>query len=361
MIKEKFTDEVVEYYDSFFNNGEHVIGYTNPQSFVNHDKKYSIPRIVVDKSGNRITDFIRFIRYFTEYDYIAIHSIMAVQDCSSLLFLLPSMYMKKIVWIEWGADLYDDRKGIKAWIRNRFKSRVGNFVAIFPPDVDEYKQRFPKSRAALYYAHYAGRKTADKEYETNYPISKLKEHRKQRNTVVVQIGHNQNEMLNHHKALKILERFKHEDLRVFLPLSYGGSEEYAENVQREAERLFPGKTKVLRSFVPEDEYFDMLQDVDIAIFYTYRQAGLNNIYHLLWRKVKVYLPEKSTMYAYFISRGAPVCSIESILDDSFEDFISEPVVNNTIEYDKFWDERRNKMWSVEQWKRVFESLKERVN
>ena len=46
----------------------------------------------------------------------------------------------------------------------------------------------------------------------------------------------------------------------------------------------------LRSFMPKDEYFELLDRIDIAIFQTYRQCGLGNIYQMIFRNVKL-MPE----------------------------------------------------------------------
>lgn len=356
MLNEKFTDGVVDFYDAYLNNGNHVIGYLDADFLANHKEKYTIPAIAVELTGNRFKDLKYYILLQNKYDYIVFHSLPSLQMISPLIYFLPVGYFKKSIWIEWGGDLYDDRKGLKAILRNRFKKNVGTFIAIFPPDIDKYKELFPDSKAKIYYAPYEVNRTVDEEYNKKYTISKLEQHLKIRNTVFIQIGQNRNKMLNHESALRILSRFNDKDIKVLLPLSYGGEESYADYIQNYAEKLFPEKNIVLRKMMSKEEYFDFLQDVDIAIFYTYRQAGLSNIYHLLWRKVKVYLPENSIMYNYFISRGAPVYSIESIDNGTFDDFISPPKNIDDNKYEKFWEEVTNKEWISRKWNDIFEKI-----
>lgn len=359
MTPEKFLKGTVAFYNRFFSNGEHTICYVHPeneQSLV--DPSLSITQTDFYLKADRLRNAVHFLNLSRDYDFIVIHYFLTWEKISRFLFFLPKKYYKKLVWIEWGVDLYERKSGFREKLADRVKANVHAVAAIFPPDAEVYKQRFPKSEAKVFYAPYRGGADVDPEYKTVCTTSMLREHRETGQPITVQIGQNQKPTLNHIEVLKVLEKFRDENIRIFLPLSYGGSEAYADRVQAEAERMFPGKTVILRKMMERDAYYNLLNSVDIAIFNTMRQAALGNIHRLLWHNTKIYFPRESVMYRYFVSRGAPVCAFEDIAGSSWEEFLSDPQVRDEEEYRRYRGERASMDDAVARWTAVYDSLRE---
>ena len=363
MRNEKFTGGIVRFYNEFFNNTEHEIIYYIKQgdpSVINEEcsikqREY----IAVEKNG--LIPYLRSLRC----DYIVIHSLFL--SATEYVYLLADRkLLNKIVWIEWGADLYSWKQagGIKAKIRNcinyRFRSAVQNIVCIFPPDIEYFKSRFPKAIGTVYYAPYNGF-PVDEEFLNYKDGSRLESLIKDKEPVYIQIGQNSLTTLNHISVLKNLRKFKDENIRIVLPLSYGGNKEYTDEVVDYAEREFPGKVIALREFMPKEEYFKLIEKVGIAIFDTDRQCALDNIERLFFRNVKVYLSENGVMYKYFADLGLPVKKCENITNESFDSFIAPPEIENQRSFMRYIRSLSCIDQTVDRWKYIYESLRHSTN
>ena len=75
--------------------------------------------------------------------------------------------------------------------------------------------------------------------------------------------------LNHIKALKALEKFKDENIKIVLPLSYSGDKQYLEEIYKYLECVFKGKYIVLKDFIPKEEYFKILENFKIFNLYAH--------------------------------------------------------------------------------------------
>jgi len=361
MWEEKFKKTIAEFYDVHFNNGEHEICYLNkPGHSSLIEKDYTIPQKELMDRGT-FGDAMRLITECKKYDYVAIHS-YKIGVFASLLFLLDSSLRKKLVWIEWGFDLYEKKpeKGsiknrIKYMVKHAVKGSVPYVVGIFPPDCDYYKSQYPRSKAVVCYAPYCGAKVDD-EFLHYTRDCQLQKTRQDNDTVYIQIGHYALNRLNHIEVLKSLEKWKDENIMLFLPLSYGNAA-YADEVQQYAETMFPGKTIVLRKMMPKEDYFRLTQRIDIAVFNTTRQCGLSNIQRLIFRNVKLYMDESSVMYRFFKGSGVPVQSYQLLKNQDFEEFTAPA---ETTEAEKFADYLRflsDSAYRMNFWKNIYDQLR----
>ncbi len=366
MTDEKFTNGIIRYYNHFFNNGEHeicVICGPNPEYFRLQDgwtiKVFRLePSFFSIKSIGNIKNQLIL---FKEYDAIILHSFNAY---SNVMLLVPS---RKLVWIEWGADLYyqNKRKGVKARILNRYKqfaqSRIGTFVAIFPPDVDCYKKKYPKSNAQIFYAPYTSLIEPDAYFTQYDSLSQLKKTRTAKETVYIMVGHNGARQLNHLETLDILSKYRNEDIKVVLSLSYGSDKKYTDEVEQKAKKIFGDKAIVLKNYMPKDEYYRLIERIDIVIFNTVRQTGLGNLYRMAFRNVKIYMKPECTMFQYFSKNGIPVQDIGLLQKQSFIDFCL-PIQNNRV--DKmlaFFIDVNDVQKNRKRWEMIFESLRREKN
>ena len=239
------------------------------------------------------------------------------------------------------------------------RKSVNTVVAIFPPDVDIYKKKFPNSKAKVFYAPYNGGTIIPQYYNNIYDKPKLAVH-DSGSPVYIQVGNNAKKEHNHIKTLSDLEKFKDENIVIFMPLSYGSDKEYADKVEEYAVSLFgKEKTLALRQMMERKAYFELLDKIDIAIFNTKRQIGLGNINSLIWQKTKIYMQTDNPMFGYFHDNGVSICDYNDIAKSDFNKFCKPQDDYNEEKFSKYIYERTHLEVGVKKWQNVYDSLPER--
>lgn len=365
MCGEKFTVSVARFYDRYFNGGEHSILYINQKgknSLILEELSIEQKEVFMSEYG--ISSARKLFRTLKEYDYVVVHSFF-LNDYYKLLWGMQKKLCKKTVWIEWGFDLYScfTEKAtligkIKDSINRKLRNRIGSVVGIFPPDCDYFREIFPAAQAKVYYAPYCGDKIAE-EYRRYMPESRLGVDKASGEPIYIQIGHNAVSTLCHIAVLEKLSKYKNENIRLLIPLSYPKNE-YADAVQKRAEELFGDKAICLREMMPKEEYFALTSRVAIGIFNTDRQCGLGNIKRMIFKNVKLYMPQESVMYQYFIKNGVPIQNYERLDGESFEQFISEIQLEEKEIFKKFIDGFSDMEKNIGYWKAVYDDLRLRL-
>ncbi|QJB33019.1 TDP-N-acetylfucosamine:lipid II N-acetylfucosaminyltransferase [Chitinophaga oryzae] len=135
---------------------------------------------------------------------------------------------------------------------------------------------------------------------------------------------------NHLEALRALSVFKNDPVKLVIPLSYRDGA-YADFVEQQAIAIF-GKEKVraLRGFLPRDEYYKQLDEVDVAVMYHYRPQAAGNTLALLYRGKKVFVHHNSTTFGLLKNNHATVFDSADISSLSFEEF-SRPLTAGEIQ------------------------------
>lgn len=341
-IHPRFTDKLVDMYDENFNNGEHEICYITKNSISNirsdiNLKQYEIyPMPLKDFSFKKIKEIADL---FNKYDFIMMHGFDLDEFSTSLFYgiylMMGKKLLNKLVWIEWGVDLYDFKQegsDLKSFVNyhlvKHIKNNVRMFVGIFPPDCDVFREKYPNSKAEIMYAPYITKKKRKTTFGYNYE-SNLEKTNANNDTIYIQVGHNAQDQLNHIDALNKLSKFKNENIKIVLPLSYSNRNGYAEKVEEYAKKVFNDKLVVLKDFLSEEDYYKIVNRIDIAVFNTYRQTALGNIHNMIMRNVKLFMPKESVMYKYFTGTDIPIQAIDEIENMSFEEFVS------IIDYSKY--------------------------
>lgn len=365
MKREKFTRGICDFYELYFNNGEHELCFLNldgGSSLLRED--LTIPQREIS-FGNRWRALGDLCRVSREFDYVVFHSLLHDNWLKSCLALHPA-FRGKLVWIEWGGDLYRWRSrsgGLKAKLLDRvnrvLRENCQTVVCIFPPDQDFFRSEFPDSRTRVFYAPYCSGSIAP-EYQNYSPDSRLRESRSRGEPIYIQVGHSASPAIDHLHTLDALKRFSDQNIRIFLPLNYGDMD-YADKVQRRAEELFPGKVICLREMLAPGDYFALLARVDIGIFHTFRQIALGNIQRMLFRNVKLYLPEQSVMYRYFSENGVPVQTCEDLEHCSFDRLLSDAQSPDSHRFRRLIDSYSNMEHRVGLWTDIYDSLRRDLN
>lgn len=371
MMEGKFTYEVVRFISKYFKTDTHSILYCNAkgnETLIRED--YNIEQNEVFRDNAKYKSELIAVILKISPDFILLHNLFFLSVFEKIFLLSNRRLLDKVVWIEWGADLYSWKKigagehQIKHLVRNKLDYSIRKsfkyVVCIFPPDIETYKKQFPKSKARLYYAPYIGY-PLPKEYSNYTNFSRLKEDVDKGNTIYIQIGHNAMQLLNHKKVLLSLSKYKDQNIHIVLPLSYGNTEDYVEDISDLANTIFPGKVTILKEFISEHEYYNLLGKVSIAVFDVYRQCALANIHLHNFRNTKVFLSEHGVMYDYFKEQGVPVSKCEDIDKMSFEEFISPPIVSDKIAFDSYIYSISHIENGYEKWSNIYNDLKKISN
>lgn len=277
------------------------------------------------------------------------------------MLFYPAIF-NKIIWVAWGADLYqwkekiekDTYRKVKIRIKNsialRFRKNIRCFVGIFPPDMDYFRKEF-QSNAITFYASYTGN-LYNPLYSKNKHFSKLEDKVKGNRCINIQIGHSSTKILNHLEVLKTLEKFKGENIRLYLPLNYG-DKNYGDFVEERAKELFNDKAICIREMMSKDDYMEYLSTIDIAIFNTKRQIGLGNISPMLYMEKKIYMPKDSVMYNFYRSQQVDIWDYNEITNFDYSQFTQPLRFKGGRKY--IVDNELDLNHKIDMWNKVFEA------
>ena len=140
---------------------------------------------------------------------------------------------------------------------------------------------------------------------------------KDRQTATIMVNHQASAFGNHKtvfRRLKELNCTKQYD--VIVPLSYGSSW-VKRGVVKMGDKLFGNSFSPITTYLPKEEYFRLLEKVDVAIFGQRRQEASGNIIQLLRNGVKVFLRNDNMLLNYYRARGYIIFSFEDDLIDEY--------------------------------------------
>lgn len=171
-------------------------------------------------------------------------------------------------------------------------------------------------------------------------IKKISSLNKKNNNIV--IGNSRAPENNHIDIINLFEkcRSKGSSSLVF-PLSYGDMGDYYLRLMNRIKSLNL-QIQVLDDFLPFDVYAEKVVNAKAAIFNTYRQMALGNIFLFLGNDVKVYLSERNPSYNWLRNLGFSIYSVETNLKNDIinNDLILESTQaeRNRSIMDKFSDD-----------------------
>ena len=230
-------------------------------------------------------------------------------------FLTP-WNSKKILWVIWGGDLYfyNEEKNFKykcyEFLRrhtiNRFRYVMGvegDFILA---------QKYYKIRGqhlnGLYPMEFINT-------STNESVLKAGD------TINILVGNSADPSNNHIEIFYLLEKFKNDNIKLYVPLSYGGTPDYINEVDRIGTELFGEKYISMKEFMEINRYNEFLSTVHVLVCNHERQQALGNIFALLYLGKKVYIKERITTVDFFNSYGLKFSFVHDIDKFSLEEFI----------------------------------------
>ena len=286
---QKFYEPYIKFINNNYNYQEHffmIEEYDSRQAkdFYSNNIEY------VSKS-----QYIKLLGKLYLSDKIILHGLMSPR-LMILIYLQPWL-LKKCYWVIWGVDLYyyrKEKRTIKSKlleiIRKKVIRNMGSIISLVKGDYD-LAVKWYGTNAIYYHGMYVTPINMD--YLNTLPEATNKE------ILHIQIGNSGDPANQHMEALKLLESFKAENIKIFMPISYGGTEEYKKEIIDFGTITFGDKFVPMLEFLKADEYASYLSSIDIAIFNNNRQQALGNIFALLYLGKKVYIRTDTVMWEHF--------------------------------------------------------------
>ena len=311
-VLDKFIPPFIELINNEFDNQNHhflVYGDRSQFPFKDASNVEYQPQFAHLRGNfwNNIAQITRFLELAKKSEKIILHGLWD-DNLVRLLSFYPGL-LKKCYWIIWGGDLYRHtfrEKGIRSNIHEFFRriviKKIGNFVSQIEGDfilVKKWYQATGKWHDCFVYPSnvYCGEPLANTERELGRSINIL-------------LGNSADPSNNHFEALDLLLQFRHDNIKIFAPLSYG-NKNYANVVISKGKERFGEKFQPLTDFMAKQEYDKFLRCIDIAIFNHNRQQAFGNIVNLLGMGKKVYIRKKISTWNALSQHGIEIFDLDS--------------------------------------------------
>lgn len=255
------------------------------------------------------------VEYFDSFDKIIYHGIF--ENYILDFFYRNSNLLKKLYLYFWGGDIpplgTEDEKNIK----KKIISKAKGIVTIIDSDYDKIVDLYNPS-GKKYCLQYCAEEQLQNMKKYLFPHKE----KGSKEETVIQIGNSATDTNNHIDVLNFLQKFKNENIKIFLPLAYGNPQ-YAEKVIAYAENIFEDKVFSIRKMMKMEEYIKNLREVDIGIFAMNRQQALGNIYMLGMNGCKLYINRNGQIDKHLSKQlHCSVSYIDEIQQLEFSKFIS---------------------------------------
>ena len=252
--------------------------------------------------------------------------------------LLYGLKMKELVWLVYGAEVYNNRlvNGMDSWKSDKwtenlkqyvdyqwylFKSLAARLRGITTSDLIQKEMIRRADRVGLLFEeefeHFRSLKVLKPESSffpyTFYPLGKvIKEEAaigKERSKVLIGNSANTTSLIT--PVIPFLAKQKGLGWTFIFPLSYGDND-YMLKIEEMASSKLGTDAFFLKEFMPLAQYEELLEEVGIAIFNARRQQGVGNVLSLIMKGARLYLNSNSTIYAFLKRIGVRFNDVEEL-------------------------------------------------
>ncbi len=127
----------------------------------------------------------------------------------------------------------------------------------------------------------------------------------------VLVGNSATEENLHLEVFNLLHDYANEKYELYVPLSYG-NDTYKEKVLNAGKELFGDHFHPILEYMPETDYINLLNTMDIGIFNNNRQQATRNIEIMLQLGKTLYMRRDTTMYTFYSKRGITLYNVAEI-------------------------------------------------
>lgn len=306
----KFNTILVEFLNRYFceeNKNEHVF-YT-PYLNVYENLKHHNNVFYFEQNNPKSSKIVNFVG--KQANWIFLHNI-----CESIeLLKIHPRYIKKIIWRTWGGSRLEKIESGNNIVKNfafkaidyEVKRRVRNFKLIGVAnavDVVALSDRFGD-------CNFIKMPYSQSNNEMYDGLLKLKNSTTTKETYNIIVGHSGFYEDDHINVLNRLLKYKNENIKVYLLLSYG-NEEYMQKVKEYAVNNWREKVEIITDFLPFDEFARLLSIMDAAVYSGLISYALGNIGIMLYFGKKIFLNEEGIIARTFKKYNVPYSSVSDI-------------------------------------------------
>lgn len=235
-------------------------------------------------------------------------------------------------WLIWGADIYNAILSIRGYDiyydKSSFTRRqklsfylnhYGLYHTYFPilSFIRERITYFVTNNYEFeiikkYIGSYINGKLLDKGF-FYYPIDEILGKElvgKEARGNIILLGNSASLTNNHKYVIKYLTKLNLEDKKVVAPLSYAGTETYINQVCDYGKEKLKDKFIPLRTFLPLNEYNELMTQAETCVYGSWRQEAFGNILVALYLGAKVFLSKHSPLGGMFKDMGIKIYAIE---------------------------------------------------
>lgn len=284
--------------------------------------------------------------FFGQYDSIIYHGLF--DFCILEFFYEHEELLSKLILYFWGGDIPLLQEGKNAEVKKKVIANAKCIVTIIVSDQQKIEDLYHPQGDRLCAQYYDDKQVQMmKKYFTDFSND-------HDTTINIQIGNSATETNEHKTILDMLKKYKDENIRIYLPMSYGDME-YAETIEKYAKDIFSEKLVVLKTKMELEDYIKYLSKIDVAVFGVKRQQALGNIFMLLANGCKVFVWKDGPLKGYLNTENEiTVYDIENLITMNFSDFIDMPLEEHKNNVEKIYKNIFSKENAIMKWNRVFD-------
>lgn len=254
----------------------------------------------------------------SEHDKVILHSYN-----HPYLYFLCFLFLKKIKvfsWSVWGSDLYFYRikKTLKYKIYEFLRRKTIPHFAYLLTDIEgdyilaKEIYHIESDFISIGYPFLGIRSIPMKTVEK--PIGEIS----------FLLGNSADYSNKHIEMLDALIPYRKMNIKIYMPLSYGGNIAYIKEIVQQGKYLFGNKFIPLLDFIPYNDYVNLLCKIDVMLSIQERQQAVGNIWIVLSNGGKVYLNSNVTTVATLKRDGIRVFDYKDFKNKSLEEIVSMP-------------------------------------
>lgn len=287
-------------------------------------------RIIFANRSNIHKSFRNIQRFLIKSNHIIFHGLFLRAWHYVILGMFIKLFRKKTSWAIWGADAYQIYLEKEAKTKHTFTERVKkifakdfSYVVTGIPNDYQVAKKYYNLNSVYINAFYPNPVNFDLLDKTATSNSTSKE---RKGKVVILVGNSASKTNNHIEILIALsKKYKNDSIQILCPLSYG-DKDYSKEVIRVGKELFDEKFLPLTDFLSPNEYANLLNTVDVAIFNHRIQEGVGNLLALLYLGKAVFIRSDSPLWEFLSSLGVIVYDTVELINGKVEKISS--ILNN---------------------------------
>ncbi len=222
------------------------------------------------------SNWFDIFKIFLRYGYSKKNSIILHGDSVGfLIFSIFPFIRSKNKWVVWGSGMYHKRDNLRRTIEFYLKrflyNRLHRINCMLIGDAKILKDKFEVHLDKVFLIPYKLR--PHKIFSREEILIKIE------NPVTeILVGNQANKHHNHIQILKILSKFRDENIMIHLFLNYPKNEEYVKEIIEEGTKIFNNKINFITEMLTPDEYLNVMKRIHVTIIDVDKQTGLAAIY-----------------------------------------------------------------------------------